>query len=157
MIALVEHVGDGLAEAVECHDAVPLCFRLPLVVRALPRLLCGDGQHGEIRAVAADLPLLRVFPEEADELDVIEIHDLFLHFCPISLGHPRAEWMLLPRRAAAFWEGPKEFSGRNRESRRREAAGRRNYPEAVPKERSGKKENLMDSTSKLFGTTGGRS
>ena len=27
--------------------------------------------------------------------------------------------------------------GRNRESRRREAAGRRNYPEAVPKESSG--------------------
>jgi len=52
------------------------------------------------------------------------------------LGHPRAEWILLPRRAAAFWEGPKGFIGRNRESRRREAAGRRNYPEAVPKERS---------------------
>src|SRR6266851_2776325 len=32
---------------------------------------------------------------------------------------------------------PKRTRGRNRESRRREAAGRRNYPEAVPKERSG--------------------
>jgi hypothetical protein len=42
--------------------------------------------------------------------------------------------MLLPRRAAAFWEGPEGFTGRNRESRSREAAGRRNYPEAVPKE-----------------------
>jgi hypothetical protein len=136
MVALVERVGDGLAEAVEGHDAVPLGFGLPLVVRVFPRLLRGDGQHGEIRAVPADLPLLRVFPEEADELDVIEIHDLFLHFCPISLGHPRAEWMLLPRRAAAFWEGPEGFTGRNRESRRREAAGRRNYPEAVPKERA---------------------
>ena len=72
MIALVERVGDGLAEAVEGHDAVPLGFGLPLVVRVLPRLLCGDGQHSEIRAVAADLPLLRVFPEEADELDVID-------------------------------------------------------------------------------------
>src|SRR5882762_5714839 len=61
----------------------------------------------------------------------------FSLFCPISLGHPRAEWILLPRRAAAFWEGPKGFTGRNRESRSREAAGRRNYPEAVPKERSG--------------------
>jgi hypothetical protein len=37
---------------------VPLGFRLPLVVRVLPRLLRGDGQHGEIRAIAADLPLL---------------------------------------------------------------------------------------------------
>ena len=72
MVALVERFGDGLAEAVEGHDAVPLGFGLPLVVRVLPRLLCGDGQHSEIRAVAADLPLLRVFPEEADELDVID-------------------------------------------------------------------------------------
>jgi len=39
--------------------------------------------------------------------------------------------MLLPRRAAAFWEGPEGIKGRNRESRSREAAGRRNYPEAV--------------------------
>ncbi len=44
---------------------------------------------------------------------------------------------LLPRRTAALWEGPVPF-GRNRESRRREAAGRRNYPEAVP---NGKREN----------------
>ena len=137
MVAFVQRVRDGLAEAVEDDDAVPLSSGLPLVVRVLPRLLRGDGQHGEIRAVAADLPLLRVLAEEADELDVIEIHDLFLHFCPTSLGHPRAEWILLPRRAAAFREGPKRFRGRNRESRRREAAGRRNYPEAVPRERSG--------------------
>ena len=72
MVALVERVRDGFAEAVERHDAVPFGFGLPLVVRVLPRLLCRDGQHGEIRAVAADLPLLRVFPEEADELDVID-------------------------------------------------------------------------------------
>jgi hypothetical protein len=72
MVALVERVGNGLAEAVKRHDAVPLGSGLPLVVRVLPRLLRGDGQHGEIRAVAADLPLLRVFPEEADELDVID-------------------------------------------------------------------------------------
>jgi hypothetical protein len=51
---------------------MPFGFGLPLVVRGFPRLLGGDGQHGEIRTVAADLPLLRVFPEEADELDVID-------------------------------------------------------------------------------------
>ena len=72
VVALVERVGDGLAEAVEGHDAVPLGFGLPLVVRVLPRLLRGDGQDGEVRAVAADLPLLRVLAEEADELDVID-------------------------------------------------------------------------------------
>jgi hypothetical protein len=152
MVALVERVGDGLAEAVEGHDAVPLGFGLPLVVRVFPRLLRGDGQDGEIRAVAADLALFRIFPEEADELDVIEIHDVILLFLPRFLGAPRAEWILLPRRAAAFWEGPKGFTGRNRESRSPEAAGRRNYPEAVPKERSGKKGNLMDLTTNLFGT-----
>jgi len=72
MVALVERARDGLAEAVERNDAMPFGFRLPLVVRVLPRLLRGDGQHGEIRAVAADLPLLRVLAEEADELDVID-------------------------------------------------------------------------------------
>jgi hypothetical protein len=72
MVALVERVRDRFAETVERHDAVPLGSGLPVVVRVLPRLLRGDGQHGEIRAVAADLPLLRVFPEEADELDVID-------------------------------------------------------------------------------------
>jgi hypothetical protein len=72
MVALVKRVRDGLAEAVEGHDAMPLGLGLPLVVRVLPRLLRRDGQHGVIRAVAADLPLLRVFPEEADELDVID-------------------------------------------------------------------------------------
>jgi hypothetical protein len=51
---------------------VPLGSGLPLVIRVLPRLPGGDGQQGEIRAVAADLPLLRVFREEADELDVID-------------------------------------------------------------------------------------
>ena len=99
----------------------------------------GDGQNREVRSVAADLPLLRIFSEEADELDVIQIHVCFSFFCPISLGHPRAKRILLPRRAAAFWEGPERFLGRNRESRSREAAGRRNYPEAVPKKRSGGK------------------
>src|SRR5581483_944785 len=87
-----------------CDFHIYLCAENGVKVR----LLGSDGQHGEIRAVAADLPLLRVLAEEADELNVIEIHDLFLHFCPISLGHPRAEWILLPRRAAAFWEGPQD-------------------------------------------------
>jgi hypothetical protein len=77
-------------------------------------------------------------------LNVIQIHGLFLLFCPISLGHPRAEWILLPKRVAAFREGPKGFRGRNRESRSREAAGRRNYPEAVPKERSCEKGTLTE-------------
>jgi hypothetical protein len=42
MVALVERVRDGLAEAVESDDAVPLGFALPLVVRVLPRVLGSD-------------------------------------------------------------------------------------------------------------------
>ena len=53
-------------------------------------------------------------------------------------GAPRSERPLLPRRAGALWEGPATF-GRNRESRTREAAGRRNWPEAVPGKIRGRK------------------
>src|SRR5215470_6263514 len=70
-------------------------------------------------------PLLRVLAEEADELNVIEIHRLFSPFsCPIFLGPLKSEWLLLPKRAAALWEGTQRGKGRNRESRSREAAGR---------------------------------
>ena len=111
MVALMERVGDGLTEAVERHDAVPLGFRLPLVVRVLPRLLGGDGQHGEIRAVAADLPLLRVFPEEADELDVIEIHDLILLFLPHFLGAPEGGVDTAPKASGCILGGNQSCKG----------------------------------------------
>src|SRR5579859_5399337 len=58
--------------------------------------------------------------------------------CPIFLGHPEArgrcsqgEQMLYGRDLVPF--------GRSRESRSREAAGRRNWPEAVPRKMSGRK------------------
>jgi hypothetical protein len=72
VIALMERAGQRLAEAVEGHDAVPLGARLPLVVRVFPRLLRRDGEDGEAGAVTADLPLLRILSQEADELDVID-------------------------------------------------------------------------------------
>src|SRR3984885_1443660 len=74
VVAFVKRFCEGLAEAVESHDAVPLGFGLPLFVRVLPRLLGGNGQNSEVRSVAADLPFLRIFTEEADELHVIQIH-----------------------------------------------------------------------------------
>jgi len=43
-----------------------------------------------------------------------------------------------PKASGCIPGGNQGFTGRNRESRSREAAGRRNYPEAVPKERSGR-------------------
>jgi hypothetical protein len=109
VVALVERVRNRFAEAVEGHDAVPLGFGLPLVVRVLPRLLRGDGQHSEIRAVAADLPLLRVFPEEADELDVIEIHDLILPFLPHFLGAPKGGVDTAPKASGCVLGGNQEI------------------------------------------------
>src|SRR5215468_7572271 len=62
-------------------------------------------------------------------------------FLPHFPGAPRSERPLLPRRAGALWEGPVSF-GRSRESRSREAAGRRNWPEAVPRKMCDRKRPL---------------
>src|SRR5713101_9667401 len=85
---------------------------------------------------------------------------VYVHECsPVSalaIGAPGSEWILLPKRVAAFWEGHKKssccsrrFVGRNRKSRRREAAGRRNYPEAVPNGEGGKGEKESDEGNRL--------
>jgi hypothetical protein len=68
---------------------------------------------------------------------------LNLLFLPYFLGAPKKRGVLLPRRVAAFWEGPVMY-GRNREIRSREAAGRRNWPEAVPRKMNGKKRMLTE-------------
>src|SRR6266581_9602500 len=60
---------------------------------------------------------------------------------PFSWGTRYAKRPLLPKRVGALWEGPPLF-GRNRESRTREAAGRRNWPEAVPRKMCGRKSPL---------------
>src|SRR6266566_5063420 len=59
--------------------------------------------------------------------------------CPIFLRHPEAsgycsqsERLLFGRDTRNLRRCFRRFVGRSRESRRREAAGRRNYPEAVP-------------------------
>jgi hypothetical protein len=57
----------------------------------------------------------------------------------LVIGAHRSERILLPKRAAVFWKGPVVL-GRNRESRSREAAGRRNLPHAVPMKVRGRKE-----------------
>ena len=54
------------------QKTVTLGFGLPLFVRVFPRLLGGNGQDGEVRTVAADLPFFRIFSEKADELNVID-------------------------------------------------------------------------------------
>jgi hypothetical protein len=70
-------------------------------------------------------------------------HEFFSFSLPHFPGAPKSERPLLPRRAGALWEGPVVF-GRSRESRTREAAGRRNWPEAVPREMRGGKRALIE-------------
>jgi len=102
----MKRVRDGLAEAVESHDAVPLGFGLPLFVRVFPRLLGRDGQDGEVRSVAADLPFLRIFSEETDELTVIQIH-FVSPFLPHFLGAPKGEVDTAPKASGCILGGPK--------------------------------------------------
>ena len=70
-----------------------------------PRLLRGDGKNGEVGTVAADLPLFRVLSEEADELDVIEIHDVFLLFLPHFLGAPEGGVDTAPKASGCILGG----------------------------------------------------
>jgi hypothetical protein len=51
----------------EQHYPMPLGFRAPFVICVLSRALRGDGQHGELRAVAFRLTLLRVRTNKPDE------------------------------------------------------------------------------------------
>src|ERR1700730_834586 len=70
-------------------------------------------------------------------------HEFFFFFLPHFPVAPKCERPLLPGQAGALWEGPAPL-GRNRESRTREAAGRRNSPEAVPRKTCGRKSVLSD-------------
>jgi hypothetical protein len=54
------------------------------------------------------------------------------------MGHPKASGYGSQGEGPHFGRYPK-ISGRNRKSRGAEAAGRRNYPEAVPRRKGGKK------------------
>jgi hypothetical protein len=62
---------------------------------------------------------------KAIPLDYQVRHEFFSFFLPHFPGAPKSGRPLVPRRADALRQGPVVF-GRNRESRRREADGRRN-------------------------------
>src|SRR6266513_3785621 len=71
-------------------------------------------------------------------MDYVDVHKL-LRFCPCNWGTRKAsgycsqsERLLFGRDTRNLRRRFRRFVGRNRKSRRREAAGRRNYPEAVP-------------------------
>jgi hypothetical protein len=84
---------------------VPLGLRDPFVFGVFPGTLRGDGKDGELRAVALGLALFGIDSDETNDCYGIEVHVFLLFFCPIFLRHPK-RGLLLPRRAAAFREGP---------------------------------------------------
>ena len=69
VIAFAERCSDVFTEAVPDDNAVPLGFRVPLVLRVLPGPLRGDREDGVERAVALDLATLGILPDEADDLN----------------------------------------------------------------------------------------
>ena len=76
-------------------------------------------------------------PHEAIPLNIY-VHFLSLHFCPCNWGHSKARGVCSQSEGLHFGRGHKKSSlslrrvfGRKRKSRRFEAAGRRNSPEAV--------------------------
>src|SRR6266478_8363733 len=123
--ALLDGRGDTLCQKwPENNDPMPLGFRAPFVICVLPRALCGDRRHGEFRTVAFRLTLLRVRTNEPDESYRGKTFFESPFSAPFSWSTQK-RGLLLPKRTAALWEGHVRF-GRNRESRRREAAGCRN-------------------------------
>jgi hypothetical protein len=93
------------------NDAVPPCFRAPFVIGVLPRALCGDGQHGELRTVTFRLTLLRVRTNKPDESFRVSTWNASF-FCPIFRGTQKRR-LLLPRQAAALWEGTQRLCDLN--------------------------------------------
>src|ERR1700677_2385398 len=66
---------------------------------------------------------------------------------PSSMGHPKASGYCSQGEDPHFGRDP-TISGRNRKSRGAEAAGRRNYPEAVPRRKGGKRRRMYRAKSK---------
>jgi hypothetical protein len=118
------------------HAALALIFRPHLSCSCRPRFelcFCFRGTCSAVDAIILRIPRRRGLRPTNYQVRH-EILSFFLPHCP---GAPRSERPLLPSRAGALWEGPVLF-GRNRESRAREAAGRRNWPEAQENERQKK-------------------
>jgi hypothetical protein len=123
----------------------------PHVGAALP--FCRSISLGKSKAaspVTTHLALFRLSPDEAGDLDRIQIQFLFLLFRPFGLGCPEASGDHSQCERLVFGRGTRNlrrcfrrFLGRRRKSRRREAAGRGNSPEAAPKHRGQEKGKLI--------------
>jgi hypothetical protein len=91
------------------------------------------------------LPLLRVFPEEADELDVIEIHDLILLFLPHFLGAPEGGVDTAPKASGCILGGtPKDSQGGTGKAEDVKLPGAGIIPKPCPRKGGRKLENKPD-------------
>src|SRR5260370_28669124 len=66
----------------------------------------------------------------------------FLVFLPHFLGAPKGKWILLPRRAPAFWEGPDGFKGGTGKAEDAKAPGAGIIPKRCPRKGAAEKETL---------------
>ena len=98
-----------LAEAVPGDDAMPLRLGVPFFVGTLPGPLSRQRKNRVFAVCRSNGLVLRVLAEITDEMNYC-----FGTFCfsvsALVIGAPGSEWILLPRRAAAFWEGHKKSS-----------------------------------------------
>ncbi len=107
------------------RDAMPLDFRDPFVFCVFSGALCGDRKNGKSRTVVPRLTLLRVGTNKSDDRHCGQTFLESPFSCPIFLGHTEAR-ASASKASGCILGGTQRFMERNRESRSREAAGRRN-------------------------------
>ena len=130
---------------------MPLRFGVPFFVGTLAGPLSRQRKNRVFAVRRSNRVVLRVLAEITDQ----------------KLGHPEAsaycsqgERLLFRRGTRNLPRRFRRFLGRNRTSRRREAAGRRNYPEAVPNGKGGDGEDgqkqVLWMGARFGGTEGGK-
>jgi len=125
----------------ETNDAVAIPFLDTTPSSSFfQRTLCCDRQNDELRAVAFRFLLFRVGANKADEGNRVHVRHFQISFSAPFFWSTQKRGRLLPKRAAAFWEGNQGSKGGTRKPR---SCGRRNSPEAVPRETSGRKKKRL--------------
>jgi len=69
------------------------------------------------------------------------------------LGHLRAEWILLPRRAAAFWEGTNAVEGGTGKAEDGKLPGAGIIPKPCPRKGAAEMETIVESRGCCGATT----
>jgi hypothetical protein len=129
---------------------MPLGFGAPLIIGVLPRALCGDREHGELRTVAFRLTLPRVRTNKPDESYGIDKTFFYLFFLPrFLLGTRESEGTWSRRLASALWEGLPTVSGVAVKADDAQARAERNYPRGERQSNGEKKERKCPSSEKV--------